>query len=155
MEAHAGKYLTFTLFSEEYGLEILKVREIIGHMEATAMPQVPGYVKGVINLRGQVIPVFDLRLKFCMMEAEVTDKTCIVVTEVSVRGKSRQVGIVVDSVSEVIDISKEIIEPTPEFGTTINQNLIMGLAKIGDRIVILLDVDRVLFEQDMFSEMMT
>ena len=139
-----GKYLTFALGHEEYGLEILKVREIIGYMEITAVPQTPFYVKGVINLRGQVIPVIDLRAKFGMETAEVTDETCIVVVETS-QGKLKfSTGIVVDRVQEVLDISIENIEEAPKFGASISTDFILGMGKIGNSVKILLDIDKVL-----------
>jgi len=99
-----GKYLTFALAHEEYGLEILKVREIIGYIDVTAVPQTPHYVKGVVNLRGQVIPVVDLRAKFGMETADVTDETCIIVVEITLGGRKSNTGIVVDRVQEVLDI---------------------------------------------------
>jgi purine-binding chemotaxis protein CheW len=139
-----GKYLTFALGPEEYGLEILKVREIIGYMDITAVPQTPHHVKGVINLRGQVIPVVDLRAKFGMETTDVTDQTCIIVVEIS-RGEHKfSTGIVVDRVQEVLDIAGENIEEAPQFGSTVNTNFILGMGKIGDTVKILLDIDTVL-----------
>ncbi len=140
----AGKYLTFALGKEEYGLEILKVREIIGIMDIARVPQTPEYVKGVINLRGQVIPVIDLRLKFGMEEAEVTDQTCIVVLEITNQNQSFQTGIIVDRVSEVLDISEDQLEPAPNFGSSIDTNFILAMAKMEDSVKILLDIDKVL-----------
>ena len=139
-----GKYLTFALASEEYGLEILKVREIIGYMEITAVPQTPAYVKGVINLRGQVIPVVDLRAKFGMETTGVTEETCIIVVEISQDDRNISTGIVVDHVSEVLDIAGEDIEESPEFGSSVNTDFILGMGKIGDTVKILLDIDKVL-----------
>ena len=118
-----GKYLTFALANEEYGLEILKVREIFGFMEITAVPQTPHYVKGVINLRGKVIPVLDLRLKFGMEEIDYTERTTIIVAEVTSAGEIVQIGIVVDSVSEVVAIRAEEIEETPAFGSTLETEI--------------------------------
>lgn len=139
-----GKYLTFTLGPEEYGLEILKVREIIGYMDITSVPQTPPHVKGVINLRGQVIPVIDLRAKFGMMTTDVTDETCIIVVETS-RGKSTfSTGIVVDHVQEVLDIAGQNIEKAPQFGQSVNTDFILGMGKIGETVKILLDIDKVL-----------
>ena len=143
-----GKYLTFALGSEEYGLEILKVREIICYMEITAVPQTPHYVKGVVNLRGQVIPVIDLRAKFGMEAAEVTEETCIIVVETSNSNRKFSTGIVVDRVQEVLDIAGEDIEGTPEFGSAVNTDFILGMGKIGDSVKILLDIDRVLASDD-------
>jgi purine-binding chemotaxis protein CheW len=146
-----GKYLTFALGPEEYGLEILKVREIIGYMEITAVPQTPHYVKGVINLRGQVIPVIDLRTNFGMNTAEVTEETCIIVVEISNSSRKFNTGIVVDRVQEVLDIAGEDIEGTPEFGSAVNTDFILGMGKIGDSVKILLDIDRVLASDDFSS----
>ena len=139
-----GKYLTFALGPEEYGLEILKVREIIGYMEITAIPQTPHHVKGVINLRGQVIPVIDLRAKFGMETVEVTDESCIIVVVIS-RGRSNfSTGIVVDHVQEVLDIAGQDIEEAPQFGSSVDTEFILGMGKIGDSVKILLDIDKVL-----------
>ena len=139
-----GKYLTFALGPEEYGLEILKVREIIGYMAITAVPQMPAYVKGVINLRGQVIPVIDLRSKFGMNTATVTEETCIIVVEIRQDGRKFSTGIVVDHVQEVLDIDGENIEEAPQFDSSVNTDFIMGMGKIGDSVKILLDIDKVL-----------
>ncbi len=139
-----GKYLTFALAHEEYGLEILKVREIIGYMEITAVPQTPSFVKGVINLRGQVIPVVDLRAKFGMETADITDQTCIIVVEINQSGHAFYTGIVVDHVQEVLDIVGQDIEEAPQFGASVNTNFILGMGKIEDTVKILLDIDRVL-----------
>jgi len=143
-----GKYLTFALEPEEYGLEILKVREIIGYMDITAVPQTPHHVKGVINLRGQVIPVIDLRAKFGMETAEVTEQTCIIVVETSQASRKFSTGIVVDRVQEVLDISGEDIEEAPQFGSSVNTDFILGMGKIGESVKILLDIDRVLAGED-------
>lgn len=139
-----GKYLTFALSSEEYGLEILKVREIIGIMEITAVPQTPVYVRGVINLRGKVIPVIDLRAKFGMETTETTDQTCIIVVEIVQDNQKFSTGIVVDRVQEVLDISVDQIEDAPQFGSSVDTDFILGMGKIGDSVKILLDIDKVL-----------
>jgi purine-binding chemotaxis protein CheW len=139
-----GKYLTFSLDKEEYGIGILNVKEIIGMIPITMIPRMPPYVKGVINLRGKVIPVIDLRLKLSMKEAEYTERTCIIVVEIS--GASGQVllGIIVDSVAEVLNVKEADIEDTPAFGAKLETEYILGMAKIGGRVKILLDIDRVL-----------
>lgn len=142
--ALAGKYLTFKLGSEEYGLEILKVREIIGLMTITPVPRAPGYVRGVINLRGKIIPVVDARRKFAMPEKGDTEETCIIVVDVSARGGSVDMGILVDTVSEVLDIASADIEDTPAIGNDAAVEFILGMAKTGDSVKILLDIDRVL-----------
>ncbi|MEN6426802.1 MAG: chemotaxis protein CheW [Phycisphaerales bacterium] len=139
-----GKYLTFALAHEEYGLEILKVREIIGYIDVTAVPQTPHYVKGVINLRGQVIPVVDLRAKFGMETTEVTEETCIIVVEIAHEGRKFNTGIVVDRVQEVLDIPGGDIEEAPQFGASVNTDFILGMGKVGESVKILLDIGRVL-----------
>ncbi len=136
----AGKYLTFALGKEEYGVEILKVREIIGMMEITSVPRTPHFVKGVVNLRGKVIPVVDLRLKFNMEEADRTEETCIIV--VAFRGM--EMGVVVDRVSEVLDIDGEQIEDAPAFGVDVDTDFILGMGKANGRVTILLDIAKVL-----------
>jgi purine-binding chemotaxis protein CheW len=139
-----GKYLTFSLDEEEYGIGILKVKEIIGMMPITTVPRTPGFVKGVINLRGKVIPVTDLRLKFGMDAMDYTDRTCIIVVEIDTNNSTVLIGIVVDAVSEVLNIKEEEIEQTPEFGTSLSTEYILGMAKIGGGVKILLDIDKVL-----------
>jgi purine-binding chemotaxis protein CheW len=139
-----GKYLTFMLADEEYGIGILKVKEIIGMMPIRTVPQTPPFVKGVINLRGKVIPVVDLRLKFGMQELEYTERTSIIVVEVAGRGGQVQIGIVVDAVSEVVNIKADEIEDTPTFGTKLDTDYILGMAKISGGVKILLDINRVL-----------
>jgi len=146
-----GKYLTFALANEEYGLEILKVREIFGYMDITAVPQTPHYVKGVINLRGQVIPVIDLRAKFGMDTTDVTEETCIIVVEITQDKRKFNTGIVVDHVSEVLDIAGEDIEETPQFGASVNTDFILGMGKIGKSVKILLDIDEVLSGDNLAS----
>ena len=139
-----GKYLTFTLAGEEYGIGILKVKEIIGMMTITMVPQTPSFVKGVINLRGKVIPVVDLRLKFGMPAMDYTERTCIIVVEIGKNSGRLLIGIVVDSVSEVLNIKAGDIEDTPNFGSRLQTDYILGMAKTGGGIKILLDIDRVL-----------
>lgn len=143
-----GKYLTFSLGGEEYGIGILKIKEIIGVMKITPVPQTPASVKGVINLRGKVIPVIDLRTRFGMDTAEYTERTCIIVVEIGVQGRRLQIGIVVDSVSEVTNFKGADIEDTPAFGTTIKTDYILGMAKSGGSVKILLDIDRVLSTEE-------
>lgn len=148
MVQHEGKYLTFSLMNEEYGIGILKVKEIIGMMPITPVPRTPEFVKGVINLRGKVIPVIDLRLKFNIEEIDYTERTCIVVVEILSQDTTVMVGIVVDSVSEVLNIKAEEIEETPEFGASLDVEYILGMAKIDDSVKILLDINRVLKDQE-------
>jgi len=144
-----GKYLTFALAHEEYGLEILKVREIIGYIDVTAVPQTPHFIKGVINLRGQVIPVVDLRAKFGMETTGVTEQTCIIVVEITEGPRTCSTGIVVDHVQEVLDIGAASIEETPQFGASVNTDFILGMGKVGESVKILLDIDKVLSNMDM------
>ena len=143
-----GKYLTFTLAEEEYGIGILKIKEIIGMMAITTVPQTPDFVKGVINLRGKVIPVVDLRLRFGMGEIDYTERTCIIVVEIKGQSGVVLIGIVVDSVSEVLNIKGEEIEDTPTFGTKLNTEYILGMAKMDGTVKILLDIDRVLRSEE-------
>jgi purine-binding chemotaxis protein CheW len=142
--ARGGKYLTFALGREGYGIEILKVREIFGCMEITAIPRTPHYVKGVLNLRGQVISVVDLRLKFGMEEAERTEETCIIVVETTAAGRKVSIGLIVDKVSEVMSIAEENIEDAPNFGMSVDAQFIRGMGKTGSSVKILLDIDKVL-----------
>ena len=139
-ERQGGKFLTLFLGDEEYGLEILKVQEIIGIMEITPIPNIPPFIRGVVNLRGKVIPVMDLRVKFGMEAEEETEETCIIV--VLVEGIA--MGLVVDRVSEVTDIQGEDVEDTPSFGTDVDTDYILGIAKSEDRVRMLLDIDKVL-----------
>lgn len=149
--AREGKYLTFSLGEEEYGIGILKVREIIGMMPITPVPLAPDFVKGVINLRGKVIPIVDLRRKFGMPQADYTERTCIIVVEI--RGASSQLpmGIVVDSVSEVLNIKASDIEETPSFGGNLKTEYILGIGKMDGGIKILLDIDRVLSAEEIVA----
>jgi purine-binding chemotaxis protein CheW len=140
----AGKYLTFALGMEEYGLPVLKVREIIKMLDITQVPQVPAHVKGVINLRGKVIPVVDLRLKFGFAEQDYTERTCVIVVEVALASGRIMMGIVVDAVSEVLNIAAEDIEHTPDFGERVETDYMKGIAKVKGKVKILLDLDRVL-----------
>jgi purine-binding chemotaxis protein CheW len=143
-KTRAGKYLTFVLANESYGLEILKVREIIGLMSITAVPRTPNFVKGVINLRGKVIPVVDLRLKFGMAEAQHTEETCIIVVQVG----AIEMGILVDKVSEVLNIQGKDIEDAPSFGTEVNTDFILGMGKTNGKVTILLDIAKVLTQEE-------
>ena len=149
MEEREGKYLTFTLADEEYGIGILKIKEIIGMMPITTVPQTPEFVKGVINLRGKVIPVIDLRLRFGMESIDYTERTCIIVVEIPGLSGTVMIGIVVDSVSEVLSIKGDEIEETPTFGTKLNTDYILGMAKMDGGVKILLDIDRVLSRDEM------
>jgi len=140
----AGKYLTFKLAQEEYGLEILKVQEIIQMQSVTRVPRTPDYVRGVINLRGKVIPVVDLRKKFFLDTCTDTEKTCIIVVQISVNDDVVVMGIIIDEVKEVLDIKSADIEETPSFGSNINTEFILGMGKVNGSVKILLDIDKIL-----------
>lgn len=142
----SGKYLTFQLDNEEYGVEILKVREIIGLMDITKVPQTPDFVEGVINLRGKVIPVIDLRSKFGLERTEYNEQTCIIVVDVGL-----MMGIIVDTVSEVNDFVSENIEPPPQLGGSVDTSFILGMGKIKDDVKILLDIDKVLTTEELVA----
>ena len=144
-----GKYLTFSLESEEYGIGILKVKEIIGMLPITSVPRTPKFVKGVINLRGKVIPVIDLRSKFDMKSTSYNDRTCIIVVEIDASQATVLIGIVVDTVSEVLNIKKDDIEETPAFGTKLDTRYILGMAKQEGGVKILLNIDKVLSSDEM------
>lgn len=140
----AGKYLTFELNEEEFGLEILKVQEIIGMMNVTRVPRTPHFVRGVINLRGKVIPVIDLRLKFGLDSVENTDRTCIIVVQITHDANQITMGIIVDEVSEVMDVAVDQIEPPPRFGASVDTGFILGMGKVEQKVLMLLDIDKVL-----------
>ena len=148
LKSKAGKFLSFVLGNEEYGLEILKVQEIIGMMNVTHVPRAADYVRGVINLRGKVIPVVDLRLKFGLPGKEDTERTCIIVVQVAFDSGDVTMGIIVDEVSEVLDIAGEQMEPAPSFGAAANTDFILGMGKLGEKVVMLLDIDKVLSTSD-------
>ena len=148
VEKREGKYLTFTLGKEEYGIGILKIKEIIGLVDVTSIPNTPDFVKGVINLRGKVIPIVDLRMRFGMKKVDYTERTCIVVVEIYGQSDKIIIGLVVDAVSEVLNIRKEDIEDAPDFGTKLDTEYILGMAKMGGGVKILLDIDKVLSAAD-------
>jgi purine-binding chemotaxis protein CheW len=140
-----GKYMTFQLAQEVYGLEILKVREIIGVMDITRVPRTPEFVRGVINLRGRVIPVVDLRLKFGMPAVPATEQTVIIVVQMEAAGRPLTMGVLVDLVLEVLDVKAGNIEPTPDLGSAgVDHDFILGVGKHGQKVFFLLDIARVL-----------
>jgi purine-binding chemotaxis protein CheW len=143
-----GKFLTFLMANEKYGLEILKVREIMGMMDVTSIPTTPAFIRGVINLRGKVIPVVDLRLKFGIEAKEDTQRTCIIVVHLTHTAQEMTMGIIVDEVSDVLDIDRNQIEPPPSFGANIRTDFILGMGKIDQKVMTMLDIDRVLTEQE-------
>jgi len=141
----AGKHLTFNLQNESYGIDVLKVREIIRQTTITVVPQMPAYVRGVINLRGKIIPVIDLRVRFGFDGVKDTDLSCIIVVQVKMHdGKSTQMGLVVDGVEEVVNLAPGDIEETPDFGGKISTAYIIGMAKVKGTVKTLLNIDRVL-----------
>lgn len=151
MDTTIGKFLTFALGREEYGLPVLKVREIIKVMDITQVPQVPPHVRGVINLRGKVIPVVDLRLKFGLPPRDYTERTCIIVVEVELQGRRVMLGMIVDYVSEVLNITNDEIEPMPDFGARLDTEYMHGVAKIKGTVKLLLDLDKALSTDTLFA----
>lgn len=141
----AGKYLTFTLASEAYGVPVLKVREIITMLPITSVPQMPSHVKGVINLRGKVIPVIDLRTKLGLPDSPASENNCIVVVQLPARGgELRNIGLIVDAVEEVANVAAEDIEPPPDFGGSIGVEYLLGMAKVKGVVKSLLDIEKVI-----------
>jgi purine-binding chemotaxis protein CheW len=145
----AGKYLSFRLAKEEFAIDVLSVREIMGLQDVTEVPQTPHYVKGVINLRGKVIPVIDLRVKFGLPEAEYTHRTCIIVVQLETRAGRLLMGSIVDGVSEVLTLQAGDIEDTPDFGDGTAAPFLLGMAKIKGKVKILLDINMVLTAQEL------
>ncbi len=143
-----NKYLTFELNKEGYAIPILKVKEIIGMMGITAVPRFPSYVKGVINLRGKIIPVIDLRLKFGFEEQDYDERTSIIVVELETEKKKIVSGMVVDTVNEVLDIEGSDIEPPPQYGSDINQAFLKGMGKVKDEVIMILDVNKILSNEE-------
>lgn len=144
----AGKYLTFKLGNEEYAVQVLRLREIMGIQEITTVPQTPPYLKGVINLRGRVIPVIDLRLKFGLPAVEYTQRTCIIVAQMESQGEKLQIGLIVDCVSEVITLQDPDIEEPADLGSGVDTNYLLGIVKIKGKARLLLDIDKVLSAQE-------
>lgn len=147
--AKAGKYLTFQMGKEVFGIEILKVQEIIGMMQVTRVPKTPDFVRGVINLRGKVIPVIELRHKFGMEMREDTDRTCIVVVQVTGPVGTVTMGLLVDEVSEVLNVGGEQIEAPPSFGAGVDTDFILGMGKVGQKVLMLLDADKALSSEEL------
>ncbi|HEX5394436.1 MAG TPA: chemotaxis protein CheW [Rhodocyclaceae bacterium] len=142
--AEQQQYLTFTLGDEMFAIGILSIREIIEYGNLTEVPMTPPFIRGVINLRGAVVPVIDLAIRFGRQPRETTRRTCIVIIEVETEKGRQEMGIVVDAVSEVLEIPSSEIEPPPEFGTRIRNDFIAGMGKVNGNFVVLLDVSRVL-----------
>ena len=148
-DKRAGKYLVFQLGREEFGIRVLKVREIMGIQDITGVPHTPQHVKGVINLRGKVIPVIDLRLKFGLPEVEYGPRTCIIVVQMQTESGFMLMGTIVDGVAEVLNLVGDDIEDTPDFGHGVTTSYLLGLAKIKGKVKILLDIEKVLSTQDL------
>jgi purine-binding chemotaxis protein CheW len=146
-DSRTGKYLTFFLASEEYGVEILKVQEIIGRMPITPVPLTSKYIRGVINLRGKIHPIMDLKIKFGMDETRMTDETCIIVIKTS----TLMMGILVDKVSEVVNVASGDIEDTPSFGADVDTKYLLGVGKTGGRVRLLLDIEKVITKSDIIN----
>ena len=147
VDPRAGKYLTFFLSDEEYGVEILKVQEIIGRMPITPVPLTSKYIRGVINLRGKIHPIMDLNVKFGMNQTEITDETCMIV----IKTASLMMGILVDKVSEVVNVASDDIEDTPSFGSDVDTEYLLGVGKTGGRIRLLLDIEKVITAYDVIN----
>ncbi len=146
--AQPSQYLTFTLDNDEFAVDIFKVREVLEFTSVTRVPRTPEFMRGVINLRGKVVPVIDLRLKFGLTRTETTIDTCVIITEVEVRGEKTVLGALADSVQEVIELEAKNIEPPPHMGTRVNIDFISGMGKRDEKFLILLDIDRVLSEDE-------
>lgn len=144
-----GKYLTFILTDEYYGLDILDVRELIGMMDITHVPQTPPFVKGLLNLRGVVLPVIDLRIKFGLPEMEYTDRTSIIIVEINTVTGSMLMGVIVDTVAEVLNIPGQNVEDAPNFGVSLKTEYIKGMAKVRDKIIILLNMNIILTDEEL------
>jgi purine-binding chemotaxis protein CheW len=146
-DSRAGKFLTFFLANEEYGVEILKVQEIIGRMPITPVPLTSKYIRGVINLRGKIHPIMDLKIKFGMDETPMTDETCIIV----IKTASMMMGVLVDKVSEVVNVASGDIEDTPSFGADVNPEYLLGIGKTGGQVRLLLDIEKVITASDIIN----
>jgi len=147
-----GQYLTFTLDNEQYAVDVAKVREVLEYTKVTKVPRMPAFMCGVINLRGSVVPVIDLRLKFGLKEAEKTINTSIVVMEISIGEETVVLGALTDSVNEVVDFESKDIEPAPKMGTRLDTEFIKGMGKRDDSFIIILDIDKVFTAEELTSE---
>lgn len=145
----ATQYLTFSLGKEDFALEIARVREVLDYTNITKVPRMPEFLRGVINLRGNVVPVTDLRLKLGMSATERTVNTCIVIVEIDIDGELMHMGVLTDSVREVLDLNPDQIKPPPRLGTKLNTEFIRGMGKRDDRLLIILDIDKVLSSDEL------
>jgi len=148
MEIAGGKFLTFLLGNEEYGIPIHKIKEIIGIMDITSIPRTPDFIKGVINLRGKIIPVMDLRLKFGLGGKEYNQRTCIIVVDIDYNGTRKLMGIVVDTVSEVVNIQGSEIEIPPRYGGSVDMSFLTGMGKVKGKVILLLDIEKILDSEE-------
>lgn len=151
MDGQEEKYLMFFLNTEFYGIPILKVNEIIGLMEVTHVPRTPGYMKGVINLRGKIIPILDLRLKFNMEERAYDEQTCIIIVEIPINGHTNFIGIIVDKVAEVVSIADSDIELPPQYGQEDQNEFLTGIGKVKDKVVMLLEIEKIINSQELVN----
>jgi purine-binding chemotaxis protein CheW len=146
-----SQYLTFFIADEEYAVSIIRAKEIIQYDTLTKVPKTPRWIRGVINLRGGVVPVVDLAVKFGLPDTVITSSACIVITEVEIEGETTVMGVLADSVSQVIELRDEDIEPPPAFGTRINVDYLRGMGKLGKKFVLMLDVDKVLSAEELLD----
>lgn len=151
MDLHSGKYLTFQLENEEYGIPIKKVKEIIGIMDITHIPKTPEFIIGVINLRGKIIPVMDLRLKFGLASKEYNQRTCIIVIEIVTPEINKQIGIIVDTVSEVVNVQATDIEAPPQYGSQVEEGFLHGLGKVKGKVILLLDIGKIFEDEELLA----
>jgi len=151
MESQEEKYLMFFLNTEYYGIPILKVNEIIGLMEVTHVPRTPDFMKGIINLRGKIIPVIDLRLKFNMPERAYDEQTCIIIVEIPIQGQRSFIGIIVDKVAEVVSIQNAEIESPPQYGQECDNNFLTGIGKVKDKVIMLLEIEGIITSQELVN----
>ncbi len=148
MAAKNNKYLTFLLSNEQYAIPILKTKEIIGMESITRVPHIPDFIKGVLNLRGKIIPIIDLRLKFGLKEGKYDERTSIIIIELDTENGLKTSGMIVDSVQEVLDINDENIESPPKYGSEIDTSFLAGIGKVNDKVILLLEVDKILSFED-------
>lgn len=148
-DGKSQKHLTFAIGNENYGIPINTVKEIIGMMNITSVPKTPAFIKGVINLRGKIIPIMDLRLKFGLSEREYTERTCIIVVDIQGKSGSRNIGIIVDTVSEVLSINQDDIEKTPQGDIQNEGNFIEGMGKMKDKVIMLVDINKILNTEEL------
>ncbi len=150
-QARAGQYLTFVTAGEEYAVGILKVKEIVEYGAVTAVPNTPGWIRGVTNLRGSVVPVIDLAVKFALPASRISKFSCIIITEVMSEGEMLTLGVLADSVSQVLDISDDDIEDPPPFGTRVKLEYLLGMGRMGQKFCLILNIDKVLSTDELLA----